>query len=171
MAKKLNQKAKTKKVDLAPKTATKKRNRLTGFKKSSPLFGQIRRLKGEDKIAKPGPKKGKGRLSEDEKKAAKQEQKEVLRLRKQLKETLETRKEEEIDAYSKWEQKKKTLTKKEIAKQISDARKKLMATFKEQLGWWLKLFGPPSPARQDRVESDVKFMFKYPDNPEPVWRP
>ena len=82
MAGKSKKKVKTKEVDLAPKTTTKKRKRLTGFKKkNSPLFGQIRRLEGEDEIARPGPKGGKFRLSEDEKKAVKQQQKEVLRLR------------------------------------------------------------------------------------------
>ena len=80
---------KTKEVDLAPKTTTKKKKRLTGFeKKSFPLFGQIRRDKKEDEIPKPGPKKGLGKMSEDDRKVAKQQQKEALRLRKQLKATL-----------------------------------------------------------------------------------
>lgn len=172
MAKKSSKKAETKKVSLAPKATTNKRKRLTGFKKkNSPLFSQIRRLIGYDKKPKPGPKTGLGRLCKDDKNAAKQQQKEVIRLRNSLKETLETRQTEEKEAAAKWKKEKKLLSEEEIEIQINDAQKELLETFSDNLDIWLDMFGPPSQPRKDRAESDIKFMFKYPDNPESVWRP
>ena len=162
---------KTKEVDLAPKTTTKKRKRLTGFqKKTSPLFGQIRRDKKQDEIPKPGPKKGQGKMSDDERKAAKQQQKEALRLRKQLKATLKRRKAEEKAAAAEWRKVKRKLPKQVVEGVEEMQRKKLLAVFTANLDIWLDKFGPASETRLERAKSEIKFMYKYPDKVT-VWRP
>ena len=160
-----------KEVDLAPKTTTKKRKRLTGFqKKNSPLFGQIRRDKVLDEIPKPGPKKGKGKMSEDERKAAKQQQRETFRLRKSLKATLKRRKAEEKAAAVWWRKIKRELSEEEVEGVKEIQRKKLLAVFTSNLDIWLDKFGPASETRLERTKSEIKFLFKYPDEVT-VWRP
>ena len=110
-------------------------------------------------------------MSDDERKAAKQQQKEALRLRKQLKATLKRRKAEEKAAAAEWRKVKRKLSKQVVEGVEEFQRKKLLAVITANLDIWLDKFGSASETRLERALSEIKFMFKYPDNPEPVWRP
>ena len=143
-----------------------------------PLFGEIRGHRENDKdvMRKPGPRKKSERTDERIKLSAvelKEEarySRQIYAFRKSLKATDKDREEAEDQAMEDWEKRSETFRPKKLKKLKRKAKRTLKTIVKDQLDLWMNRFGPPSIPQMNRFESDIKFMFKFPDK-EPIFKP